>query len=193
MPDLPQRLLLATRNAHKTGEVRAILGPAWAVEDLTAHADLPEVEETGVTFAENAALKALAASGHFPEGWVIADDSGLEVDVLGGAPGVYSARYAGPDADDEKNRRHLARELARVPGGTTVPAATAPTTPGPAPHMPSTDLSLAVTARFRCCIAVARAGKLMGHFSGAVEGRVVPTPAGGGGFGYDPDVHPGRI
>ena len=92
-------MLLATRNAHKTGEVRAILGEGWTVEDLLAHPELPEVEETGVTFAENAALKAVAGSRHFPDGWVIADDSGLEVDVLGGEPGVYSARYAGPGAE----------------------------------------------------------------------------------------------
>ena len=107
-------ILLATRNAHKTQEVRAILGDGWHVTDLLAHPELPEVEETGSTFAENAALKAVAGSRHFPDGWVIADDSGLEVDALGGAPGVYSARYAGPDADDEANRQKLVRELRAV-------------------------------------------------------------------------------
>ena len=161
----PRRLLLATRNAHKTGEVRAILGEGWAVEDLLAHPDLPEVDETGTTFAENAALKALAGSKHFPEGWVIADDSGLEVDALGGAPGVYSARYAGPDADDDANRQKLVREL----------RAALPTSQGRLP-----------TARFRCCLAVARGGKMVAEFNGAVEGLVIPATRGEGGFGYDP-------
>ncbi len=161
----PSRLLLATRNAHKTGEVRAILGDGWIVEDLLAHPGLPEVEETGTTFAENAALKALAGSQHFPEGWVIADDSGLEVDALGGAPGVYSARYAGPEADDEANRQKLSREL----------RAALQAAPGRLP-----------TARFRCCIAVARGGEMAGHFDGTVEGLVIPVARGEGGFGYDP-------
>jgi XTP/dITP diphosphohydrolase len=160
-----RRLLLATRNAHKTGEVRAILGPDWTVEDLAAHPDLPDVEETGVTFAENAALKALAASAHFPDAWVLADDSGLEVDALGGAPGVYSARYAGPDADDAENRRHLANELWRRLGdGWQSPQ----------------------SARFHCNIAVALGGKIAGQFDGVVEGHVVHPEQGKGGFGYDP-------
>ncbi len=160
-----RRLLLATRNAHKTGEVRAILGEGWSVEDLRAHPELPEVEETGTTFAENAALKAVAGSRHFPAGWVIADDSGLEVDALGGAPGVYSARYAGPDADDEANRRKLIRELRGALQAT-------------AGRLP--------TARFRCCIAVARGGEVARSFDGAVEGLVIPAARGEGGFGYDP-------
>ena len=157
--------MLATRNAHKTGEVRAILGDGWVVEDLLSHPELPEVEETGTTFAENAALKALAGSAHFPDGWVIADDSGLEVDALGGAPGVYSARYAGAEADDEANRQKLIREL----------RAALQTAPGRLP-----------TARFRCCIAVARGGKIAAQFDGTVEGLVIPATRGDGGFGYDP-------
>lgn len=162
---LKRRILLATRNAHKTGEVRAILGDTWTVEDLLTHPELPEVEETGMTFAENAALKAVAGSGHFPDGWVVADDSGLEVDALGGAPGVYSARYAGPGANDEANRQKLVREL----------RAALQSNPG--------RLS---TARFRCCIAVARGGEVVGRFDGAVEGLVIPAARGEGGFGYDP-------
>ena len=93
------RLLIATRNAHKTAEIAAILGPAWEVADLNAHPGVPSPEETGETFAENAAIKALAASRVF-DGWVLADDSGLEVDALAGAPGVRSARYAGPGATE---------------------------------------------------------------------------------------------
>ena len=160
-----RRILLATRNAHKTGEVRAILGDGWIVEDLLAHPELPDVEETGATFAENAALKAVAASRHFPDGWVVADDSGLEVDALNGEPGVYSARYAGPRADDEANRQKLVRELR-----TALQA-----NPG--------RLS---TARFRCCIVVARNGEVAGQFDGTVEGLVIPAARGEGGFGYDP-------
>ena len=160
---MTRKILLATRNAHKTQEVRSILGDGWSVEDLLAHPDLPGVEETGTTFAANAALKAIAGSRHFPGGWVIADDSGLEVDALGGEPGVYSARYAGPGADDEANRQKLVRELRRVLVPSQVPV-----------------------ARFRCCIAVARGGELMAQFDGAVEGIVIPAARGEGGFGYDP-------
>src|SRR3954468_11836828 len=89
-PDRVPQLLVATKNAHKTGEIRAILGPGWEVTDLTAHPEIPAPEETGATFEENAALKARAASELFA-GLVLADDSGLEVDPLNGAPGVYSA------------------------------------------------------------------------------------------------------
>ena len=125
-----QRLLLATRNAHKTREVREILGDGWTVEDLTARPDLPDVEETGATFEDNARLKAQAASAHY-DGWVLADDSGLEVDALGGEPGVRSARFAGADADMGKNRALLLGRMRGVPPG-------------------------ARTARFRCVLALAR-------------------------------------
>ena len=162
---MPQKILLATRNAHKTLEVRAILGAAWSVTDLLGRPDLPEVDETGLTFADNAALKALAGSRVFPGGWTLADDSGLEVDALGKAPGVRSARYAGPGANDDANRQHLARELQRVVG---------PTYAQPQP------------ARFRCCIAVAWDGMVAKQFDGTVEGAVVHPARGEGGFGYDP-------
>ena len=108
-------MLLATRNAHKTREVREILGAGWEVEDLTARPDLPEVEESGDTFEANAKLKALAASAHYP-GWVLADDSGLEVDALGGAPGVRSARFAGEEADMAANRVLLREKLSKGQG-----------------------------------------------------------------------------
>ena len=157
-------LFLATRNAHKTTEVRAILAPAgWTVTDLSAHPDWPEVEETGATFADNAALKALAASARLPGVAVLADDSGLEVDALGGAPGVFSARYAGPDADDAANRRRLLAELTRL---------------GTRENRP--------TARFRCHITLAENGQRVGDFDGTVEGTLVPVERGAGGFGYDP-------
>lgn len=150
------RLLVATKNAHKTGEIQAILGPDWVVEDLTAHPEIPAPEETGTTFAENAAIKAIAGSQLFP-GLVLADDSGLEVDVLGGAPGVYSARYAGPQASDADNRARLKQELTVFPS----------------------------PARFRCVLAIAREGKVLGTFDGAVEGAIVASERGEGGFGYD--------
>ena len=154
------RLLLATRNRHKTGELAALLGPDFQVEDLTAHPDLPEVDETGVTFLENATLKALAASRHFGgELLVLADDSGLEVDALGGAPGVRSARFAGPGAGDHENTALL---LARL---------------GNAPER---------AARFRCAIAIAKGGALAATFEGACEGRILDAPRGCEGFGYDP-------
>lgn len=157
-------LILATRNAHKTVEIRAILAPAgWMVSDLSAHPDWPEVEEIGATFADNAALKALAASARLPGAVVLADDSGLEVDALGGAPGVFSARYAGPGADDAANRRKLLAELTRL--GVSEPR---------------------TAARFRCHITLARDGVRLGGFDGTVEGTLVPAERGTGGFGYDP-------
>lgn len=155
-----QRLLLATRNAHKTREVREILGDAWVVEDLTARPDLPDVEETGATFEDNARLKALAAAAHY-DGWVLADDSGLEVDALGGEPGVRSARFAGKGAEMEENRALLLERMRDVPEG-------------------------ARAARFRCVLALARGGDVVRVFNGAVEGVIIAEERGVGGFGYDP-------
>ena len=154
------RLLIATRNLHKTGELAAMLGSDFCVEDLTAHPGLPEVEETGETFLDNAILKALGASRHFAgEQLVLADDSGLEVDALEGAPGVRSARYSGEGATDRSN---LALLLARMAGVTQR------------------------SARFRCVIAVAQGGELKASFAGACEGKIIEAPQGESGFGYDP-------
>jgi XTP/dITP diphosphohydrolase len=155
-----QRLLLATRNGNKTREVREMLGAGWEVEDLTARLDVPEVEETGETFEENAKLKALAGSAHY-DGWVLADDSGLEVDALGGAPGVRSARFAGEDADMAANRALLREKLGEVRGQER-------------------------RGRFRCVLALARNGEVVRIFSGTVEGFIAATERGAGGFGYDP-------
>ncbi len=155
-----QRLLLATRNAHKTREVREILGPGFLVEDLDAVAGFPEVEETGATFEANARLKALSASA-FYDGWVLADDSGLEVDALGGDPGVRSARFAGEAASMEDNRALLLERLQGVEGP-------------------------ARRGRFQCVLVLARDGEVRGTFSGAVEGFIAPSESGTGGFGYDP-------
>jgi XTP/dITP diphosphohydrolase len=150
------RLLIATKNAHKTSEIRAILGKGWEIEDLTEHPEIPAPEENGATFAENAAIKAVAASSIF-RGFVLADDSGLEVDALGGAPGVLSARYSGPNATDASNRTRLLRELRGA----------------------------ASAARFRCVMAVALEGAVLGTFDGSVEGRIITAERGAGGFGYD--------
>ena len=164
--DVPANpLLVSTRNPHKVGEIRAILGPRFLVSDLTSVPEMPEVEETGNTFEENATLKALAASLLF-DGWVIADDSGLEVDALGGAPGVQSARYAGDPSNDAANNALLLRNLMPF-------------------HGPERS------ARFRCVIALARNGRKLAAFLGAVEGTITDGPRGDGGFGYDPLFVPG--
>lgn len=151
-------LLVATGNAHKTQEIAAILGDGWQVEDLRAHPHLGSPEENGTTFEANARIKAEAASRELPGVLVLSDDSGLEVDALGGAPGVISARYAGPSASDADNRERVKRELAGRES----------------------------TARFRCCMVLARDGQTLGVFNGAVEGRIITSEQGGGGFGYDP-------
>jgi XTP/dITP diphosphohydrolase len=153
-------LLVSTRNAHKVAEIREILGSAFEVLDLSTISGVGEVEETGVTFEENATLKALAVSGHF-DGWVIADDSGLEVDALDGAPGVWSARFSGDGATDASNRTLLLEKLEGVRGKER-------------------------SARFRCVIVLARAGRKFAAFSGSVEGVIINQEKGAGGFGYDP-------
>ena len=155
-------LVVATRNRHKTHEIQNILGPDFTVRDL-ADTQLLEIRENGTSFEENAKCKALAASRQLP-GLVIADDSGLEVNALGGAPGIYSARYAGANARDEEKTDKLLRELARVratnDGGRR--------------------------ARFRCVVALARNGDLLGIFQGKIEGKISDTARGDSGFGYDP-------
>jgi XTP/dITP diphosphohydrolase len=155
-------LLLATRNAHKTEEMQRILGPQFKVNDLAAHPGIPHIAETGRTFQENAKLKALAVSRKLP-GLVISDDSGLEVDALGGAPGIYSARYAGTAATNKEKMDKLLAELARVGAGND-----------------------ARRARFRCVVALAGGEKVLGVFEGIVEGRIADRPCGSHGFGYDP-------
>src|SRR6266487_2662799 len=108
-----QHLIVATRNAHKTREIQRILGPDFTIRDLSEHPEIPETVERGKTLKKNAVLKATAASKEL-SGLVIADDSGLEVDALGGAPGIYSARYASQNASDRQNIDKLLSELART-------------------------------------------------------------------------------
>ena len=155
-----RRIVIATHNTHKTGEFRELLGAGWLVEDLTAHPALPVPVEDGATFEENAGIKARSAAERLgAEVLVVADDSGLEVDALGGRPGIFSARYAGLGAGDAGNRELVLREMAG---------------------------EAARSARFRCVLAVARGAEVVASFSGAVEGRLTEQAAGQGGFGYDP-------
>jgi XTP/dITP diphosphohydrolase len=162
---LMRHLLLATHNAPKAREFAEILGAEFAVRDLSSEADMPVVEETGETFAENAILKAVAIS-KLLSGLVVADDSGLEVDALDGAPGVFSARYAGARATDQENIARLLSELRAVSNER--------------PYV----------ARFRCVLALAREGELIDTFEGVIEGVIVDSPRGSAGFGYDPIFQP---
>ena len=154
-------LVIATRNRHKLREMSEILaGLPIRIQDLSSFPDVPEVEETGRTFEANALLKALNAArstGH----WVLADDSGLEVDALGGQPGVFSARFAGPNADDAANRRKLLEELEGVPA-----------------H--------ARGARFVCVVAVVSPAGEQYLFRGECPGVILEETRGSNGSGYDP-------
>jgi XTP/dITP diphosphohydrolase len=154
----PQRLVLATANPDKVAEIAAILGPDW--ELVSRPAGIPDVVEDGDTLEANARLKATAVAEATSMA-AIADDTGLEVDALGGAPGVHSSRYAGPDGDAGRN---VAKLLAELEG--TAPAER--------------------TARFRT-VALARfpdGREVIAH--GTVEGVITDDVAGHGGFGYDP-------
>ena len=154
-------LTLASRNRHKAEEIAAILPPHFIVKTLADYPELPEIEETGTTFAANAALKACRISALIP-GWVLADDSGLCVDALNGAPGVYSARYAGEHGNDAANNAKLLSDLAALPADT--------------PR----------TARFMCAMCLAEQGQIKTEVCGKVEGCIANAPSGANGFGYDP-------
>jgi XTP/dITP diphosphohydrolase len=156
------QFIVATHNTHKTREMEQILGSGLAIRDLTDHPEISEIAETGTSFEENAKLKSLAVSKKLP-GLVIADDSGLEVEALGGAPGIYSARYAGANAGDKQKIAKLLSELAKVD--------------------PKSDQR---RARFRCVLAVARDGQILATVEGVVEGKIAERPRGSHGFGYDP-------
>ncbi|MFW6720604.1 RdgB/HAM1 family non-canonical purine NTP pyrophosphatase [Streptomyces sp. MAR4 CNY-716] len=161
------RLVLATRNQGKVTELRAILGEAGVDAELLGAADfpdVPDVPETGVTFAENALLKAhaLARATGLP---AVADDSGLCVDVLGGAPGIFSARWAGRHGDDAANLALLLAQLSDVGPG----------------HR---------AAHFACAAALALPDGTERVAEGRLEGTLRYEPAGTGGFGYDPVLQP---
>jgi XTP/dITP diphosphohydrolase len=155
-------LYCATTNAGKLREFRLAAerygGGRIRIEPLPGLQAIAAPPETGRSFEENAAAKALYYSSLAP-GPLFAEDSGLEVEALGGAPGVYSARFAGPDADDEANNRLLLEKLQGVADR---------------------------RARYVCVAALAERGRLVGSFRGTVEGRIAEAPRGTGGFGYDP-------
>ncbi len=162
----PPRLVVATRNPHKTTEIRSMLTGQFEVLDVTSFPECPEIAETGTTFLENARLKAEGISTRI-DGWVLSDDSGLEVDALDGAPGVWSSSFGGEEGNHARNNARLMEEMA---GKTNR------------------------RARFRCTMVLARNGRKKAHFSGTVEGRIIDSPRGAAGFGYDPlfipDGHP---
>jgi XTP/dITP diphosphohydrolase len=158
----PPRIAIASRNAHKLREIARICA-AWPVEWLTADQDdgrWPEVEETGATYLENALLKAraVAAASGQP---ALADDSGIEVDALGGRPGPRSARFAGAGATDERNLDELIRAVKGVP-------------------------TAGRTARYRCVVVLAFPDGGERVAEGTCEGVLTPKPSGTRGFGYDP-------
>jgi XTP/dITP diphosphohydrolase len=158
----PEHLAIASRNPGKIREILAICSD-WPVGWLTATDDprqWPDVEETGVTYLENASLKALGVAGALAVP-AIADDSGIEVDTLRGAPGMRSARFAGQHASDEENLAKLIREIRDVPARKR-------------------------TARYRCVALMATPDGKMTSAEATCEGSLVLEPRGTGGFGYDP-------
>jgi len=163
--ELPTRIVVATANPDKAHEIRAVLeAEGLAIELAPRPTEVPEVDETGETLLENARLKAraLAAATGLP---AVADDTGLEVDSLGGAPGVYSARYAGADATYADNVAKLLAEMIAVRRASR-------------------------TARFRTAVVLAGgAGPELVGF-GVVEGLIADAPIGDAGFGYDPVFRP---
>ncbi|HKA00511.1 MAG TPA: RdgB/HAM1 family non-canonical purine NTP pyrophosphatase [Candidatus Solibacter sp.] len=153
------KLYCATGNAGKLREFRmAALHAPVEIEFLDGYRQLPECVEDGSTFEENAIKKALHYGAHASEP-LFADDSGLEVDALGGAPGVYSARFSGPGATDESNNRLLLEKLRGVANR---------------------------TARFVCVIALVDGARVLGVYRGEVAGTIIDEARGTGGFGYDP-------
>jgi len=162
---VPADLFLASSNAAKLGEFRALAAVAggaspWQVETIPGFGTLPAFPEDAPTFAENALGKALHYS-RLADGLVFADDSGLVVPSLGGAPGVQSARYAGERAT---NRERIEKLLAALRG----------------------KLGPERAAHFVCVIALARGGRALALVSDRVDGRILEAPRGAGGFGYDP-------
>jgi len=157
----PVRLLLASSNPGKLREYRELAaGSPIEIDLIPNFRELPAFDESAPTFAENGAGKALHYS-RFADGVILADDSGLVVPALGGAPGVYSARYAGPNATDEDCVRKLLRELDGKVGDER-------------------------RARFVCVIAIARRGRALAVVSDFAEGILATEPRGANGFGYDP-------
>ena len=155
------KIVIATKNQGKLREFKTLLADLpLTVTSLSDYPAIGEIAETGSSFADNAALKAEAVARQTGL-LTLADDSGLEVDALGGRPGIYSARFAGPGAADQENNARLLAELRHVP-------------------LPER------TALFRSVIALARPGEKTIFVEGICEGLIAERPAGSGGFGYDP-------
>lgn len=156
-----KEVIIATKNPGKAREFVQIFAPrGMEVKTLLDFPEIADIEETGTTFEENAILKAEAVA-NFLNKMVISDDSGLVVDALGGRPGIFSARYAGEQKNDQDNIDKILSELSGVPEGKR-------------------------TARFYCALAVAVPGQNTITVSGACEGRILEGQRGSGGFGYDP-------
>jgi len=153
------KLVIATSNPHKLTEMRAILNiRSLELVDLSAYPNLPPVIEDGATFVSNATKKAVITALATRE-WALADDSGLEVDFLNGAPGVYSARYAGEPVDYRANNAKLLAEMKNA---------------------------MDRKARFCCVVALSSPAGMAQVVEGYCEGRIIHEPRGTGGFGYDP-------
>ena len=163
---MPQ-LIIATGNPHKVEEFETLLdGLGFEVCSAKVCGGMPDVDENGESFAANAQIKAEALRQLAPPGaWVLADDSGLEVDALDGAPGIYSARYAGADATDGANLAKLLNAIEGVPAEKR-------------------------TARFRCVLCLIDSDGFISHYDGSCEGRMDFEAHGEEGFGYDPAFIP---
>lgn len=156
-----KRLVIATNNRHKLEEIRATLVvEGLELLPLSEFPDLPPMEEVGATYEENAVMKAETIARHTGIS-ALGDDTGLEVDALGGAPGVYSARFAGPTVSFKENREKLLKEMEGVPREKR-------------------------TARFRCTLALVTPGGEKTVVEGVLEGLIAESDQGSGGFGYDP-------
>lgn len=156
-----RRLVIATNNPGKAREIAKILSDTgFDICSLSDYLPMSEPEETATTFAGNAEIKALAAANHTGE-LAIADDSGLVIDALDGAPGVYSSRFAGEGTTDEERNAKVLELLKDVPDDER-------------------------TARFTAVAAVAEPGRIIGTVEGTVEGIITHEPRGTNGFGYDP-------
>ena len=158
-----KQLIVASGNAHKVKEFDGLLEASdFEVFSAKVCGGMPDVLEDGDTFGANARIKALALRAIAPKGaWIVSDDSGLEIDALGGAPGIYSARYAGEGASDLHNLNKLLLELEEQAAANRA-------------------------ARFRCVLCLIDPSGREQFFEGACEGRIAKAPAGAEGFGYDP-------
>lgn len=164
---MKKQIIIATKNIGKIREFKEMLGEDWEVQSLIDLNDQIDVVEDGDTFEANAIKKAIEVSAEACrqgyEGYVIADDSGLEVDALNGEPGVYSARYAGEPSDDDKNNEKVLKNLNGVEDR---------------------------GAQFHCVLALVKGDQVIKTFDGIVRGQIVDKLYGEGGFGYDPMFQP---